>query len=577
MKKLGLICLILLFVATAFALDFTPAGNINMMGDLNIWNVRDINGFHDINWAGGIKAAAFFGNGSGLTGLSAVSDGFTATMDVNALERAYLFGLDWNSALERIADLNLFFYRKTDINAGWYGIVDVNRNFLSIIDANLWYYKKTDVNANFYGKLDVNNAFVPYIGAVRDVNLGIKGLVSGDANIGSVQYWEITQKDVGGGIMYPALIPHGDAGKYGLIEGGLTISAPSGAADVVLGLYDSTFANSWFFTHNIADGLFSLGKNGTTAPFFINSKTSIAGDFNATGDVNIAEDLNVAGSVKATAFFGNGAGLTGVTGTTNWADLNAHLVPYIDADFDVNLGGNGLTAWDGNYRTLEADYLFGDGSGLTGLAEAQDVNSHFVPYIGADFDVNLNFHDLNARSISANRFFGAGDWNRADINVGKLWLGGNWIGFNNQFGSTLYVGNDSPTSETLIFWTGVVGGINSTLIYQFGGGALAKLYSLNDVNIDLGYDIRPFGELWLAEDANLSRAIKVNGAIFGNTSVKIGNDLNLLTKKVVSDVNISSGINKGVSIDADMNRICFPANSCEFSLDYNGTAFVFGS
>jgi len=49
------------------------------------------------------------------------------------------------------------------------------------------------------------------------------------------------------------------------------------------------------------------------------------------------------------------------------------------------------------------------------------------------------------------------------------------------------------------------------------------------------------------------------------------------TPRVLQDVNISSGVNRGVSIRADTNRLCFPSNTCEMYLDYNGTAFVFGS
>ncbi|MEM4630625.1 MAG: hypothetical protein QXU92_03400, partial [Candidatus Diapherotrites archaeon] len=44
-----------------------------------------------------------------------------------------------------------------------------------------------------------------------------------------------------------------------------------------------------------------------------------------------------------------------------------------------------------------------------------------------------------------------------------------------------------------------------------------------------------------------------------------------------SDLNVSSGSNKGVSFSADSNRICFPSNSCEMLVDWNGSAMFFGS
>jgi hypothetical protein len=43
---------------------------------------------------------------------------------------------------------------------------------------------------------------------------------------------------------------------------------------------------------------------------------------------------------------------------------------------------------------------------------------------------------------------------------------------------------------------------------------------------------------------------------------------------VASDLNVSSGPNRGVGINADSNRVCFPSNSCEAYIDYNGTALI---
>jgi len=68
-----------------------------------------------------------------------------------------------------------------------------------------------------------------------------------------------------------------------------------------------------------------------------------------------------------------------------------------------------------------------------------------------------------------------------------------------------------------------------------------------------------------------------NSAAVG-PDVNIAQDLNVMrTLRVLRDLNVSSGVNRGVSIVADSNRVCFPSNTCEMYIDYNGTAFVFGS
>ncbi|MDP2974117.1 MAG: hypothetical protein Q8N60_03640, partial [Candidatus Diapherotrites archaeon] len=262
--------------------------NAGFVGFVRVDNTRDLNlALGGVTaWDGNfytLEADYLFGSGAGLTGIPTQTD-------VNA-------GFVGFVRVDNTRDLNLALGGVTAWDGNYYSL---ESNYFFGSGAGLTGIPtQTDVNANFYGKLDVNAHFVPFIGSTKDVNLGTKKLVAGDANIGAVQFWEFSKRDIGGGIMYPALIPHGDAGKYGLIEGGLTVSAPAGGADVTMGLYDSTFTNSWYFTHNIADGLFSLGKNGTTAPFFISSNTAVVGDFNTTGDVNIGgrsrmiNDLNV--------------------------------------------------------------------------------------------------------------------------------------------------------------------------------------------------------------------------------------------------------------------------------------------
>jgi hypothetical protein len=62
-----------------------------------------------------------------------------------------------------------------------------------------------------------------------------------------------------------------------------------------------------------------------------------------------------------------------------------------------------------------------------------------------------------------------------------------------------------------------------------------------------------------------------------NGNVRVVDDLNVGGFGIFNkDVNVSSGSKRGVSIKADVNRICFPADSCERMIDYNGDSLVFG-
>ncbi|MDP2974020.1 MAG: hypothetical protein Q8N60_03135, partial [Candidatus Diapherotrites archaeon] len=116
-------------------------------------------------------------------------------------------------------------------------------------------------------------------------------------------------------------------------------------------------------------------------------------------------------------------------------DVNAHFVPYIAATKDLNLGIYGIKSFssDSNFNAVYARQFFGSGANLTGIPTQTDlnagwygkldVNAHFVPFIGSTKDVNLNYKDLNAKSISAVAFFGSGAGltgipTQTDVNAG---------------------------------------------------------------------------------------------------------------------------------------------------------------
>jgi hypothetical protein len=465
--------------------------------------------------------------------LSGGADGFTATLDVNAAERQYLFGLDWNSMLERIADINAFFYRKTDVNAGWYGKLDVNNQFVPYIgaarDVNLNFRDlnaksisavhffgsgaaltgiptQTDVNANFYGKIDINAQFVPYIGATKNINIGNYGLTAKDLNATS-------------GVKALGLFSTtAQIGNMRIGSGSITDS--SDAID---------FGNAVLTTGG--DILVTVGIVSTAA-------------LSASSDSNLT-------NVEADYFFGNGSGLTNVSASTNWADINAHV-----------------------YGKL-------------------DVNTHFVPYIGATRDVNLNSHDLNAFTVLGNKFrmpttsasgsgavaFGSATGNIIASGIGSLAAG-------RAFGANVPIWATDEGSIAMGYAVGAEG-IKSTafgsIAMGYGGTSGVKSGGLG--SISLGFDTKAFGigaiSIGSDTNANCTTGCVAIGYQTINTtdnSVALGLDVNVArTLKVMQDVNISKGVNKGVSISGDVNRICFPSNSCEMYIDYNSTAMVFGS
>ncbi len=97
---------------------------------------------------------------------------------------------------------------------------------------------------------------------------------------------------------------------------------------------------------------------------------------------------------------------------------------------------------------------------------------------------------------------------------------------------------------------------------SFAQAAVTLGQDLNNYNANsvLVQDLNVLG------DANFMDDVTINGTLYGGSALNIG-----------SDVNISIGSNHGVSIASDANRMCFPSDSCEMYIDYNGTAFVFGS
>ncbi len=655
----------------------------------------DVNlNFRDLN-ARSISAVRFFGSGASLTGIPTQTDinaNFYGKLDVN---RHFESLIDLNTFYYKKTDVNAGFYGKLDVNAGWYGKLDVNAHFVPYVggdyDVNLNFRDlnarsisavaffgsgasltgiptQTDINANFYGKLDVNNQFVPYVGADYDVNLNFRDLNArsvsaeniflGTLSLGSGSITDSSDLiDLGGTSLSTG------TGSFNTSAGAVTtatLSATSDSnlasvtatryfgsgasltgiptqADINANFYGKLDVNRHF--ESLIDlNTFYYKKTDVNAHFY--GKVDLNNNFYGKLDVNnhfvpyIGADYDVnlnfhdlnARSISAVAFFGSGAGLTGIPTQT---DVNAAFVPYIGADYDVNLNFRDLNA-----RSVSAVAFFGSGAALTGIPSQSDVNAAFVPYIGADYDVNLGSFalkasDLNAMRINGVRFvskdansaygvnavalghgttaFGdysaALGWESTASGQGSVAMGYNTIASGNYGVAMGYITTASSAYSIAMGYSTIASGAYSAALGYYsraaGQGAIAGGYgaggkgpfAIGDYSIALGYsDVNlaaigvgsvaigynainetPYSvvlsrDVNVARDLNVMRNASITGTLLGSPSLQIA-----------SDVNVSIGVNRGVSIQSDVNRLCFPSNSCEMYIDYNGTAFVFGS
>jgi len=132
-----------------------------------------------------------------------------------------------------------------------------------------------------------------------------------------------------------------------------------------------------------------------------------------------------------------------VTATTN-VDYSYPNDPWLDRVISLNQSGNNITA----------DYFFGNGSKLTGLAGGGDINAVNTPgqYLtgGAESGiVNLYLNETSLNTTIDNRASGLGDnasWNESYANTlyAILGYGDDW---NETYANTLY-----PLISTVVSW-----------------------------------------------------------------------------------------------------------------------------
>lgn len=524
LSKYFCIVAILLLPGIVFATDLYPTGNINFMnGDGNIWNPYDINAYHDLNIGHAVYAPRYFGDGSGLTN---VGGGTVTWADLNlhmvpyvgATHDVNLYNYDLNA--KSITALAFFgsgigltgILSQSDVNKNYYGILDVNRMFHSIFDLNLFYYKMTDVNTHFVGKIDLNNNFYGKL----DVNAHFA----------------------------PKLNPT----FLGIAK------FPSGSE-----------ANpSIAFTTNSGTGFWSTA--GQTIEFSVDSvkyvamnnivgqELSVTGSVKASGDVTVGDDLNVARDsnffvVNAGFYFGNGAGLTGVTGTTNWADVNAHLVPYVGADYDVNLNGHDLNAailYADKFATTDANSV----RGLHAVALGWS-NTAFGDQSTAIGSLNQGVSEgtiaIGSENIvQGSNSVGLGSRNRTKSNEGvaigsstmTLGIGSITIGYSSE----------NEYAVTSAGMGSIAGGYSEDVGKSIAGGKGA---------IALGYNTKAFGDgsvsLGYDNNAGVDYATAIGYKVFNVNpkSVALGYDVNIAHDlNVMNDVNVLGDINAKGNIQA---------------------------
>jgi hypothetical protein len=176
------------------------------------------------------------------------------------------------------------------------------------------------------------------------------------------------------------------------------------------------------------------------------------------------------------------------------------------------------------------------------------VNSNFLNSAGGVFDGRFVYFVPYGSKIFV-RFVGWGGGVGVPVGVQKFAVSSDFFMRDNGF---VGFGTDFPVNRL-----NLVGDLN--VVRSVGSGFPSLFVAGGDGNVGVN-SVGGFGF-----------RLDVNG------NVRVVDDLNVGGLGVFKkDVNVSSGPKRGVSIKADFNRICFPADSCEGRIDYNGDSFVFG-
>jgi len=158
---------------------------------------------------------------------------------------------------------------------------------------------------------------------------------------------------------------------------------------------------------NSISGNVGIGTTMTGAS--AGTKLAILGGNVGIGNVTPSQRLDVTGTVRATAFIGNGAGLTGLMGTTQWTTTNTNDI-YLPNSGNIGLGttitnGAAISVMNGNVgigtwvpsRALEVD-ASSTGT-LLSTASVAAIGIHNLNTTGGNF-ADLAFSTLDSVGAS---------------------------------------------------------------------------------------------------------------------------------------------------------------------------------
>ncbi|MCB9088508.1 MAG: hypothetical protein H6628_09385 [Calditrichae bacterium] len=432
--------------ASAFAGDGSGLTGISgdNLGNHTATQALDMSG-NDITNGGTVTAAAFVGDGSGLT-----NSGWSLTGNAGTVGGTNFIGTTDNVALD---------FRVNNMRA------------LRIEPAGA-----SGIIPNIIGGSQENS-----------VSAGVAGATIG----GGGEFSSPNQVTAGGGTV---------SGGRGNTASGLFATVPGGQQNTAAGSFSFAAGIQANALHN---GTFVWADNtgtvfGSTAinQFLIRANGGVGINKN-----NPATALDVNGTVTATAFVGDGSGLTGISGD----NLGNHT-----ATQTLNLANNNVS----NGGTVTANAFVGDGSGLTNLP-GDNLGNHTATQM-----LNLaNNNVSNGGTVTANAFVGDGS--------GLTNLPGDNLGNHtatqslNLSGNNLINGGTVTASAFVGDGSGLTGVDNQTLSLS---GTQLSITDGNSVNLaglkdNLGNHTATqsldMNGKWLTNDANFNNGIflQTNGHV----------------------------------------------------------------
>jgi len=656
-------------------------GGTNVSGDLNVG--MDLNVSGDVNVDGSVEATAFYGSGADLTGVLTLTDGNKhyvpyigadfdtdlGTHDIEAFDinaTNFIRGAKFISSAATIASGdNAVALGIITTASGQYSTAMGGSTTASGANSTAMGDSTTASGANSTAMGDSTDASGDESTAMgasttasgeRSTAMGASTTASGDYSIAT------GLNTTASGAISTAMGYFSRAVGQGSLAAGNGASGKGpfaiGIGAIALGYSDTNMVAGdtaadkgaialGYNVKSLGQASIALGQNviANTSNSIVIGKDMNAyianqvlmQDLNALGDANI-------NSLTAT-YYGSGTNLTGITADINDTDIQPD---------NVIIDNNLLVYGDANFaQGIEATGFYGDGSALTGVLTLTDANKHYVPYIGADYDVNLNTHGLKSYGTIQGRKFKGADANSV-FGIDAIALGYKTTAFGNYStalgyyttasGAGSVVGGYAYSSGSTSLTASNTGSVafgsahdseGTAYITSSGEGSLAAGYSYangggttnvtasGDGAIAMGYVTETDGQthsilsegegsislgtethahndgsvaIGYLADASADYAVAIGYNVFNPTTktvalgqdVNIANDLNVIGNvaingklfggsplEVATDINVSDGY-QGVSISSDMNRVCF-SSRCEMYIDYNGTAFVFGS